>query len=191
MIRVAAMVYAGLVNKNIVARLQALNCNALGLTGADLNTILSVKRPVKDIDYGFVGDVVKVDTSVLEKIIEMDTVPVFAPITHDKNGQLLNTNADTIAQSLAVALSNIFDVRLIFCFEKKGVLKDIDNPDSLIAQMNENQFVEFKNNGIIADGMVAKLENCFTAINQGVTNVLICKAEQIGNPTPEGTRLVK
>ena len=134
-LRVVTMVYGGLVNKNIVAGLQAYGVNALGLTGADMNVIRSVKRPVKEVDYGFVGDVEKVDASLLSDLIYKGVVPVMAPLTHDGQGNMLNTNADTIAGETAKALSGLFDVTLVYCFEKKGVLRDENDDDSVIPQI--------------------------------------------------------
>ncbi len=190
MLKVVTMVYGGLVNKNVVAKLQAMNCNSLGLTGADLNIIKAVKRPVTTIDYGFAGDIVEVNTGILEQLLDDDVVPVFAPLTHNRKGLMLNTNADTIAQSLAVELSKKNKVRLIYCFEKEGVLLDINDHNSLIRKMDESMFLKLKQERKIVDGMIAKLENCFDAINSGVDNVLICKVEALSQKEPEGTLLV-
>lgn len=179
MLKVVTMVYGGLVNKNIVARLQARDVNALGLTGADMNIIHSHKRPVKDIDYGFVGDVDKVNSDLLTDLIHKGIVPVMAPLTHDGEGHILNTNADTIAGETAKALADNFDVTLIYSFEKKGVLKDADNEESFIPHLNENDFRQYVADGIIQGGMIPKLENAFDAIHAGVSKVIITKATAI------------
>ncbi len=179
MLKVVTMVYGGLVNKQIVAGLQSLNINALGLTGADMNYMRSEKRPVKDIDYGFVGDVKQVNSDILSELIAKDVVPVLAPLTHDKKGNLLNTNADTIAAEAAKALSKYFKVTLMFCFEKKGVLTDENDEDSLIPEMNYELFNEYVEKGIITGGMIPKLENSFEALRAGVEKIIITRAEQI------------
>lgn len=176
MLNVVLMVYGGLVNKTIVAKLQAKGINALGLTGADLNVILSNKRPMKDVDYGFVGDVRQVNGQALAWLLEQNIVPVLAPLTHDGNGQMLNTNADTIAGETAKALSAFFDVTLIYCFEKKGVLKDENDDDSVIPHLTETLFKEYTLKGIIQGGMIPKLENSFSAIQAGVNKVIITSA---------------
>lgn len=178
-LKVVTMVYAGLVNKTIVARLQALGANALGLTGADLNYMRSDKRPVKEVDYGFVGDVKEVNSELLADLISKGVVPVLAPLTHDKQGNMLNTNADTIAGEAAKALSKHFDVTLMYCFEKKGVLKDENDDDSIIPEITRPLFDEYVENGIIQGGMIPKLENSFEAISAGVTKVVITKASEI------------
>lgn len=179
MLNVVTMVYGGLVNKNIVARLQACGVDALGLTGADMNVIHSHKRPVKDVDYGFVGDVDAVNGSVLHDLIQRGIVPVMAPLTHDGEGHILNTNADTIAGETAKALAAYFDVTLIFCFEKKGVLRDADDEDSVIAHIDEEAFRRYVADGTIQGGMIPKLENSFDAIHAGVSKVIITLATAI------------
>ncbi|MBO5864076.1 MAG: acetylglutamate kinase [Paludibacteraceae bacterium] len=178
-LKVVTMVYAGLVNKTIVARLQALGVNALGLTGADLNYMRSDKRPVKEVDYGFVGDVKEVNSELLADLISKGVVPVLAPLTHDKQGNMLNTNADTIAGEAAKALSKHFDVTLMYCFEKKGVLMDENDDDSVIPEITRPLFDEYVENGIIQGGMIPKLENSCEAISAGVTKVVITKASEI------------
>jgi len=178
-LKVVTMVYAGLVNKTIVARLQALGVNALGLTGADLNYMRSDKRPVKEVDYGFVGDVKEVNSELLADLISKGVVPVLAPLTHDKQGNMLNTNADTIAGEAAKALSKHFDVTLMYCFEKKGVLMDENDDDSVIPEITRTLFDEYVEKGIIQGGMIPKLENSFEAISAGVTKVVITKASEI------------
>jgi acetylglutamate kinase len=173
------MVYGGLINKNIVARLQAKNINALGLTGADLNLIRSLKRPVKEIDYGFVGDVQEVQGDVIADLLKLGIVPVLAPITHDKKGQLLNTNADTIAAETAKSLADYFEVHLIYCFEKKGVLMNQEDENSVISEIDTALFKEYLEQGIIQGGMIPKLQNAFEAIRCGVRDVTITKAQDI------------
>lgn len=188
MLKVVTMVYGGLVNKTIVAHLQALGIQALGLTGADLNFMLSEKRKVVDIDYGFAGDVRKVNAGLLSKFIKEDIVPVLAPLTHDGKGGMLNTNADTIAAEAAKALAEYFDVTLIYCFEKKGVLLSEDDDDSVIPELNEALFKEYVEKGIIQGGMIPKLVNAFEAINAGVKEVIITQASEIHNG--KGTKIV-
>ncbi len=183
MLKVVTMVYAGLVNKTIVARLQALNINALGLTGADLNYMRSNKRPVKEVDYGFVGDVKEVNAGILANLIHEGVVPVLAPLTHDKKGNMLNTNADTIAGEAAKALTEYFDVTLVFCFEKKGVLMDENDDESVISEITRPLFDEYVAKGIIQGGMIPKLENSFQAIHAGVKRVIITKASEINKGT--------
>lgn len=182
-LKVVTMVYAGLVNKNIVARLQSLDVNALGLTGADLNYMRSDKRPVKTVDYGFVGDVKEVNSELLADLIHKGVVPVLAPLTHDKKGNMLNTNADTIAGEAAKALAKHFEVTLVYCFEKKGVLMDAENDDSVVPEINHSQFLDYVKKEIIKEGMIPKLENSFAAIDAGVKQVVITKADQLGEST--------
>ncbi len=176
-LEIITMVYGGKINKNVVAKLQAKNCNSVGFSGADGNTIVSVKRPVKDIDYGFAGDIIKVNTDVLEILLPNNITPIFCAITHNKHEQLLNTNADTIAAELAVALSEKYNVSLYYCFEKNGVLEDINNENSVIKRINSSVFNDLKNNGIINEGMLPKIHNCLAAIERGVKSV------HIGSPT--------
>ena len=186
---VVTMVYGGLVNKNIVAGLQARGVNALGLTGADMNVIRSVKRPVKEIDYGFVGDVKQVDASLLSDLIKKGVVPVMAPLTHDGEGHLLNTNADTIAGETAKALAALFDVTLVFCFEKKGVLRNENDEDSVISSISPAEFQQYVAEGVIQGGMIPKLENAFESIRAGVSEVVITLASAINDNG--GTRIKK
>jgi acetylglutamate kinase len=189
-LRVVTMVYGGLVNKQIVADLQARGVNALGLTGADMNVIRSHRRPVKEVDYGFVGDVDRVDATLLADLISRDVVPVMAPLTHDGKGSMLNTNADTIAGETAKALAAHFDVTLMYCFEKSGVLRDADDDDSVIAQITSAEMPQLVADGVVSGGMLPKLENAFAAIAAGVSRVVITKADAIANPQA-GTVLVK
>lgn len=179
-LKVVTMVYGGLVNKNIVAQLQAMGVNALGLTGTDLNLIRSEKRPVKEIDYGYVGDVKEVNTDALASLISQGIVPILAPLTHDKQGNILNTNADTIAGETAKALAKVFDVDLVYCFEKKGVLMDENDDNSVIPTLNKQEFKELVDKGIIQGGMIPKLENAFASLDAGVKEVIITSASQIG-----------
>lgn len=179
-LKIVTMVYGGLVNKTIVAGLQAKGMNAIGLTGADLNIIRSVKRPVKDIDYGFVGDVKKVDGEILSSLLHQGIVPVIAPLTHDGQGSMLNTNADTIAGETAKALAGMFDVTLVYCFEKKGVLRNENDDNSVIPVITPDLFQQYIDNGIIQGGMIPKLENSFSALQAGVGQVIITSATAIG-----------
>lgn len=178
-LKVVTMVYGGLVNKNIVAGLQAKGVNAIGLTGADMDVIRSVKRPVQEVDYGFVGDVTQVNTDLLVSLIHQGVVPVMAPLTHDGAGHLLNTNADTIAGETAKALARHFEVTLVYCFEKKGVLRDADDDDSVIPAITPELFRQYVEQGIIQGGMIPKLENSFSAVAAGVHQVIITLATAI------------
>lgn len=182
------MVYGGLVNKQIVAQLQHLNCNAMGVTGADGNSISAIKRPVKDIDYGFAGDITPdgVNHNLLSLLLNQGIVPVFAPLTH-ANGKMLNTNADTIASVLAVGLSQKFNVRLIYCFEKKGVLRDVNNVESVIHHLPKSLYDELLTQNVFADGILPKLENAYAAIAAGVKEVLIGEAADLLKNTGTST----
>ena len=185
-LKVVTMMYAGWVNKNMVAALQAQNINAIGLSGTDLNLIQSEKRPVKDIDFGFVGDIKVVSNSAITMLIENQITPVVCAITHDKKGQLFNTNADTIAAELSIAASANYEVQLIYCFEKAGVLKDAEDDASIIKTIDSNLYERLKTEGVIAGGMLPKMHNCFEALQRGVKKVLIMNAKnlasiQIGN----------
>jgi acetylglutamate kinase len=173
MLEVVVMIYAGQINKDIVAQLQANDCNAIGFSGADGNLIQSEKRNHPTINYGFVGDVVKVNITLLETLISNNVVPVFCAITHDKKGQLLNTNADTIASELAIALSEVFEVTLNYCFEKLGVLYDAEDDSSVIEKMNEELYTMLKAEKAIHSGMIPKLDNCFNSLKRGVQKIRI------------------
>jgi len=186
---VITMVYAGKINKTIVAKLQAFNCNTIGFSGADGNTIVSIKRPVKDIDYGFVGDVTKVNTTVIKLLLKHEITPVFCAITHNKKGQLLNTNADTIATELAIALSKIYNTELYFCFEKNGVLQNLEDSASVIENINTKTYQTLIDKGIITEGMLPKLNNCFNAITHNVAKVCIGKPEMLFNSTSKFTTI--
>ncbi|WP_299837242.1 acetylglutamate kinase [uncultured Tenacibaculum sp.] len=176
-LEIITMVYGGKINKNIVAQLQARKCNSIGFSGADGNTIVSVKRPVTTIDYGFVGDVVEINTETSRILLDNKISPIFCAITHDENGQLLNTNADTIAAELAIALSKSYKVALYYCFEKNGVLTDITDDGSVVEKIDEKIFEDLKRNEIINEGMLPKIHNCLQAIKKGVNSV------HIGNNT--------
>lgn len=178
-LKIVTMVYAGLINKNMVAQLQANDCNAIGLTGADGNAIKAHKRSHATIDYGFVGDVDTVNTSLLQSLLAQQIAIVLAPITHDANGLLLNTNADTIAQETAKALSSIYNVELIYSFEKAGVLLDVNDDASVVSTLTPTYYQELKEQQLIFAGMIPKLDNAFAAINSGVSKVIIGKAEQL------------
>jgi len=186
---IITMVYAGKINKNIIAKLQSNQCNSIGFTGADGNSIVSVKRPTTPIDYGYAGDVVKVNTDTLEILLNANITPVFSAITHDENGQLLNTNADTIASELAIAFAKLFYVELYFCFEKNGVLQNINDDNSVIENINTNTYQKLIKEGVIAEGMLPKLKNCFHAIEQQVTKVCIGKPEMLFSTTSKHTTI--
>lgn len=180
-LRIVTMVYAGLINKNMVAQLQAKGSNAMGLTGADGNIIKAKKRPVSPIDFGFVGDLDEssVSSATLDHLLKAGLVPVLCAITHDGDTQLLNTNADTIASAVAVAMSGLYKTRLVYCFEKKGVLKDINDNDSVVREIRADEFEGLKADGTVAGGMIPKLHNAFEAIKKGVSAVYIGKANEL------------
>lgn len=190
-LEVILMTYAGLINKNIVAQLQGFNCNALGLTGADANAIVSKKRATTPIDFGFVGDVIQVNTKVLEALIHEKMTPVFCAITHDTKGQLLNTNADTLASELAIAFSEIYKTELYFCFEKNGVLTDVTDENSVVKELNYGSYQHLLKEGKVADGMIPKLDNCFRAIDHKVSKVCIGTPKLIENSLVSHTKIVK
>lgn len=178
-LKIVTMVYAGFINKNIVAQLQAMDCNALGLSGADGNLVKAHKRVHPTTDYGFVGDIDKVNTGLLQNLLDKNITLVAAPITHDAKGQLLNTNADTIAQEIAKSLSKIYQVQLIYCFEKEGVLRDMTDDTSVIRFINAESYQELKDKQLVFAGMIPKLENAFGALQNGINKVIIGKAEQL------------
>lgn len=194
-LRIVTMVYAGLINKNIVAALQGEGCNALGLCGADGGLIRSQRRAVtaQGVDYGFVGDPIDFNLDTAAILIDGGLIPVVAPITYDAAGRtLLNTNADTVAQAVAVGLAQRYPVELVYCFEKRGVLLDVEDDDSVISNINPTQYEQLKADGIVADGMLPKLENAFKAIRSGgVQSVVICSAERLTMPGYGGTTLSK
>ena len=187
-LKVVTMVYGGPVNKNVVVQLQSRGVDALGLTGADMNYMLADKRKNAEIDYGFVGDVKKVDGEKLKSLICQNIVPVLAPLTHDGQGNLLNTNADTIAGEAAKALAKLYDVTLVFCFEKKGVLRDENDDDSVIPTINKQDFDRYVESGVIQGGMIPKLQNAFNALEAGVKQVIITKADEINKNS--GTTII-
>ena len=178
-LKIVTMVYAGYVNKNIVAQLQRFHCNALGLSGVDGDIILAHKRKHPVIDYGFVGDVDSVNSPLVKKLLDQNLALVFAPITHDQTGQLLNTNADTIAQEIAKAMGTAYEVKLIYSFEKSGVLMDADDESTVISSINPVYYKELKAREKIFAGMIPKLDNAFEALNSGVSKVIIGKAENL------------
>ena len=181
---IVTMVYAGLVNKQVVAKLQAAGCNALGFSGADGNIIPATRRAAKPIDYGFVGDIdsSKINTQLLATLLESGVTPVFCAITHDGNGSLLNSNADSVASAVAVAAASIAPTDLVFCFEKQGVLRDVDDDDSVISLITKSDYPTLRNEGIISKGMIPKIDNAFRAIESGVASVTIKHSECVANP---------
>lgn len=181
MLDVALMVYGGLMNKQLVSRLQALNINALGLSGADLDMVRANKRPAGDIDYGFVGDVGKINAAQLQQLLNHDITPVLAPLSHDGAGQMLNTNADTIASETARAMAGSHEVHLAFTFGKAGVLLDVDDDSSLVRHLNPAEYERLRASGQIAGGMIPKLDNAFAALRAGVHRVYICHAAAAGH----------
>lgn len=189
-IDLVTMVYGGLVNKKIVAKLQALGCNAIGITGADANIIPAIKRTVKEIDYGFVGDIqpANIGINTLQLLLSNNFTLVIAPLTHDGNGQMLNTNADTIASSLAVALSKNYDVRLVYCFEKKGVLENVADEESVINLITKEKYAELNAGNKLFDGILPKIDNAFDAINNGVQEVLIGDANDLLQNVSDNTK---
>lgn len=194
-LKIATMVYAGYINKTIVALLQKNNVNSFGLSGTDGNLIEAKKRKNDRIDYGFVGDISKesINVSFLNSILNLGLTPVICAITHDKNGQLLNTNADTIANVIATSLAHLFEVKLIYCFEKKGVLLNSEDENSIIESLNFKTFQDLKNKGIINKGMIPKIDNCFQALANGVKEIGIINAQNCVNfitkNNNEGTRI--
>ena len=184
MLKIAVMVYAGWINKQVVAGLQQRGCPAVGLSGVDANLIPAHKRPVSDINYGEVGDITsnEINTDVISLLINKELVPVVCPITHDGQGHLLNTNADTIASTLAVALAPLYHTRLIYCFEQKGVLSDAQNPNSVIPLITRKNYGKLKEDNVVSDGMIPKLDTAFQALAQGVKEVVIKHALHLANP---------
>ncbi|XOV91389.1 MAG: acetylglutamate kinase [Bacteroidota bacterium] len=184
------MVYGGLVNKKLVARLQSIDQNGIGLTGADGSLIVSEKRPIKNgVDYGWVGDPKEVNVKIIADLLNAGLIPVIAPLTHDAKGHIFNTNADTMAGVMAKSLVSAYDVYLHMTFELDGVLKDVNDPDTLIQQIKREDFNKLKEEGVIHSGMIPKLENAFEAIDAGVKQVRICKYDQVNPKSDSGTRL--
>lgn len=188
MLRVVTMVYGGLVNKNIVASLQAAGINAVGLTGADMDIIRSHRRTVTTVDYGYVGDVDRVNADALASLLESGIVPVVAPLSHDGQGSMLNTNADTIASEVARAMARKYETTLTFCFELPGVMRDASDSSSVIPEINPVTYRELRENGVVAGGMIPKLDNAFRALTDGVAAVVITSADSLADPT-SGTRI--
>lgn len=188
---IITMTYAGKINKNIVTRLQANQCNAIGFSGADGNTIIAKKRPIKEIDFGYVGDVTQVNTTTLDLLINNNITPVFCAITHDPQGQLLNTNADTIASELAIAFSKKYQVELYYCFEKKGVLKSIENENTVIQTINQSNYQKLIQEEIITEGMIPKIDNCFYVLKHNVHKICIGDSEMIFNTNTIHTSIQK
>lgn len=190
MLDVVTMVYGGLVNKQIVAQLQTLDTNAIGLTGADAGTVLARKRPVKEIDYGFVGDIVEVDSGRILSFLRQGLTPVYAPLTFDEAGNLFNTNADTMASAIAVDLARQTPVTLVYCFEKKGVLANPDDDNSVISELTPALYAKHKAAGTINKGMIPKLDNAFGALEKGVSQVIICHADELTQAVQQGAGTV-
>jgi len=186
---IVVMTYAGLINKTVVSGLQNYQCNALGLTGADANVIKATKRPVQFVDYGYVGDVTGVNEKVVHGFLELGLTPVFCAVTHNSKGQLFNTNADTIASSIASAMGKLYDVSLFYCFELKGVLENIEDKDSVIETINLDRYSELIDAQIISDGMLPKLQNCFDALQNNVAEVHIANADFIKDQNTKHTTL--
>lgn len=195
-LKIATMVYAGLINKQIVALLQAKGVNTIGLSGADGNSIKTTKRKKGEIDYGFVGDITSesVNINFISTLLDSGVTPVFSAITHDGDGQLLNTNADTIASAIAMALSKKYEVQLNYYFEKKGILKNVDDDNSVISSITKNEYVNLLSQGVISKGMIPKLDNAFEAIKNGVGSVVIAHSndilETVNNKKNAGTTLI-
>jgi acetylglutamate kinase len=188
-LEVITMVYAGKINTSIVSTLQGLNCNAVGCSGADANSIQSIKRPVSDIDYGFVGDIIKVNSDYVSLLLSIGLTPVFSAITHNKKGQLLNTNADTIAAALAKSLADIFDVTLYYCFEKQGVLKDKNDDNSVIKTIDRLIYNGLVKSELVSAGMLPKLQNCFDALEHNVLKVCIGQPNMLTDHSNNHTTL--
>lgn len=195
-LEVVQMVLAGMLNKNIVSRLQALDCNAAGMTGADGNSISAIKRPVKNgIDFGCVGDIEKVNSVLLNNLLNLDLVPVFASLTHNGAGQMLNTNADTVAAEVAVGMTANYDVDLVYCFDRPGVLRDLNNPESVINEIKPEDVEELKSSGTISTGMLPKIENALNTLERNIARVILMKAtsldEYINGDISHGTIITK
>lgn len=186
MLDVVTMVYGGLVNKQVVAQLQALGTNAIGLTGADAGIVLAHKRAVKDIDYGFVGDIDEINSGQLQYFLRQKLTPVYAPLTFDKEGNILNTNADTMASAIAVDMAQRNTVTLVYCFEKKGVLSNPEDDNSVIAELTPALYAKYKEAGAINKGMIPKLDNAFRALDKGVAKVIICHADELALAVTSG-----
>lgn len=189
-LNVVTMVYSGLINKKVVAKLQALGCNALGLSGADANTIVSGKRAVSEVDFGFVGDIQQVNSPMIDTFLKDNLTPVFSAITHNKKGQLLNTNADTVASQIAIAMSELYETELVLCFEKKGVLKNITDLQSVIPVLDSGLYAQLVKKGLVHSGMLPKLQVGFEALRNSVASVIIGDTTIIGKERDLFTKLV-
>lgn len=188
-LEVVVMIYAGLINKTITGKLQACGCNAMGLSGADANTILAEKRPVRPIDFGWVGDVKAINETAIHSFLQQQITPVFCPLTHDGKGHLLNTNADTIAAELAIGMSRLYETELIYCFEKKGVLANVADENSVITHIDSAKYHELKQQKVVDEGMLPKMENCFHALKNKVAKVIIGNTDVIKNNSEHFTTL--
>ena len=188
-LEVVTMVYAGLINKNITASLQSQQCNAIGLSGADASVIVASKRPSNPLDYGYVGDIQSINSKVIDTFVESQMVPVFSAICHDGNGQLLNTNADTIATEIAIAMTEKYETELIYCFDKKGVLMDVNDDHSVVEKINTEDYRNLREQKVIHDGMLPKMENAFHALNHKVSKVMIGNTNFIKDRTEAHTLL--
>lgn len=187
---VITMVYGGLLNKSIVARLQSKKQNAIGLCGADAQVLISKRREVREIDYGYVGDIESVNTQFIESILKQNIVPVFSAISSTKEGVLLNTNGDSVASEIAIAMSKLYETELYFCSEKKGVLTDISDENSVISELNSDNYKNLVASKVITDGMLPKLHNCFEAISRGVSSVILGDATLLKENSTH-TKIVK
>lgn len=181
---IAVMTYAGLINKTIVATLQSIDCNAIGLSGADANLIHAQKREIKDIDFGFVGDIERINGQLLRGFLQSDIVPVLCPITHNNEGQLLNTNADSIAAKVTQEMSKQYQVTLKYCFEYNGVLENLEDPTSILSTVTRQQSNGYISSGVFADGMIPKVENAFEALENGAHEVYICGIKHVHEQNP-------
>jgi len=190
-LEIVIMVYAGLINKQICAQLQGKKCNAIGLSGADANTIQAALRDTTPIDYGWVGDISKVNSSSIQLFLTNNITPVFCAINHDGKGQLLNTNADTVAAEIAQEMSQHYETELIYCFEQQGVLRNMNETDSVITSLNQKTYATLKTEGIIAKGMIPKIDNCFHAMENNVSKVIIGSAKVLHNENELYTTLIK
>ncbi len=188
-LQVITMVYAGLINKNMVASLQALACDAIGLSGADGNTILATIRPKKPIDFGLVGDVEAINSALIQKLLKADLTPVFCAVSHNNKGQLLNTNADSVASEIAIAMSFFYEVELFYCFEKQGVLENVEDENAVIATIDTAKYETLKAAGTIKGGMLPKVQNCFHALNNNVSKVIIGGPEVLNETHKQFTTL--
>lgn len=189
-LKMVTMVYAGWINKTIVAKLQKYGCNSIGLSGADADSVPAVKRAPEPVDFGYVGDVdpAQINCSFIMSLLGRGITPLFCAITHDSNGMVLNTNADTMASSLAIAMSKDYSVKLIYCLEKEGVLQNVEDADSIIPIVTKESYQKLRESGVVKEGMIPKLDNAFYALESGVSEVIIKHASNLLNS--KGTLLV-